>query len=119
MFVILESQQAAFRASGLAELREVLVAHVRECFPGRCAALGAAALPGHVEDGMRRAAAHGLTLERDISAYVELMVVFGTDFEHDLRFPWARPLTEAPELDPSARIHAAFVGALAALSGNT
>lgn len=119
MFVISGSQQAAFRASGHAALREVLVAHVRACFPGRCAALGADALPGHIEDGMRRAAALGLTLERDISAYVELMVVFGPDFEHDSRFPWASPLTEATALDPSARIQAAFVGALAALSPST
>lgn len=118
MFVISGSQQAAFRAGGLAELREVLVAHVSECFPARCAALGAGALPGHVEDGMRRAAAHGLTLERDISAYVELMVVFGSDFEHDPRFPWARSLTEATALEPSARIQAAFVGALASLAEN-
>ena len=118
MFVIPGSQQAAFRASGLADLREVLVAHVRECFPKRCAALGADALPAHIEDGMRRAAAHGLTLERDISAYVELMIVFGPDFEHESRFPWASPLTEAMGLDPSARIRAAFAGALAALSRN-
>jgi hypothetical protein len=118
MFIISRSQQAAFRASGLAELREVLVAHVRECFPGRCAALGAEALPGHVEDGMHRAAAHGLTLERDISAYVELMLVFGPGFEHDSRFPWASQLTKAMGLDPSARIRAAFAGALAALSRN-
>ena len=115
MFVISGSQQAAFRASGLAELREVLAARVRACFPARCAALGAA-LPGHVEDGMRRAAAHGLALERDISAYVELMIAFGPGFEHDPRFPWARPLTEAVDLDPSARIQATFAGALAALS---
>lgn len=118
MFVISGTQQAAFRDGGLAELREVLVAHVRECFPARCAALGAEALPAHVEDGMRRAAAHGLTLGRDISAYVELMVAFGPDFEHDSRFPWARPLTQATGLDPSARIQAAFVAALAELSEN-
>ena len=64
------------------------------------------------------AAAHGLTFERDISAYVELMFVFGPDFEHDSRFPWARPLAEASEFDPSALIQATFVGALAALSEN-
>ena len=116
MFVISGKQQAAFRASGLAELRDALAAHVRACFPARCAALGADALPGHIEDGMRRAAAHGLTLERDISAYVELMVVFGPDFEHDSRFPWASPLAEGTALEPSARIQAAFAGALAALS---
>ena len=118
MFVIPASQQAAFRERGLADLREVLVAHVRACFPGPCAALGAHALPGHVEDGMRRASAHGLTLERDIGAYVELMIVFGPGFEHDSRFPWSSPLTEATGLDPSARLQAAFAGALAALSRN-
>ncbi len=118
MFVIRATQQAAFRERGLAELRDVLVAHARACFPRRCAALGADALPAYVEDGMRRAAAHALTLERDIGAYVELMLVFGPGFEHDSRFPWASPLTEAKGLDPSARIQASFAGALAALSRN-
>lgn len=116
MFVIAASQQAAFRERGLAELRDTLVAPVRACFPRRCAALGAEALPGCVEGGMRRAAAHGLTLERDVGAYVELMSVFGPGFEHDSRFPWASLLTESPDLDPTARIEATFAAALAALS---
>lgn len=116
MFVIPVSQQAAFRERGLAELRDTLVAHVRACFPRRCAVLGAEALPGCVEDGMRRAAAHGLSLERDIGAYVELTIVFGPGFEHDSHCPWASILTEASDLDPSARIQATFAGALAALS---
>jgi hypothetical protein len=118
MFVIPASQQAAFRERGLAELRDALVAHARACFPRRCANIGADALPAHVEDGMRRAAAHGLTLERDIGAYVDLTIVFGPGFEHDSHCPWASLLTEATDLDPSARIQATFAGALAALSSN-
>jgi hypothetical protein len=120
MFVMTEHQRAAFRARGFADLREALLAHVIECFPARCAALGAEALAAHVEDGMRRAEAHGLALERDISAYVELMMVFGPDFEHDARFSWARPLADAGgSPDPSARIQATFAGALAALATDT
>ncbi len=116
MFVILAHQEAAFRESGLASLRGTLVAHVRACFPAECEGLGAEALQALVEDGMRRAAAHGLSLDRDVGTYVDLLVVFGPDFEHDARFPWARPLTEATHLPPSARIQASFEGALAALA---
>ena len=113
-----EQQCAAFRAQGLAELREVLLGHVIECFPAACAALGAEALGLHVERAMRRAEVHGLTLERDICAYVELTIVFGPDFECDVRHAWARPLREAREHDPSARIQATFAGALAALAAD-
>ena len=116
MFVILAHQEAAFREHGLASLRETLMAHVRACFPAECEELDAAALQALVEDGMRRAAAHGLSLDRDIGTYVDLLVVFGPDFEHDPRFPWARPLIEATHLSPSARIQASFEGALAALA---
>ena len=116
MFVMTENQRAAFRARGFADLREALLAHVIECFPDRCAAIGAGALEAHVDDGMRRAEALGLVLEHDIGAYVELTIVFGSDFDRDPRFPWARPLREPGEHDPSARIQAAFAGALAALA---
>jgi len=116
MFVILAHQEAAFRERGLAELREALTTHVRACFPDQCEDPGAEALQALVEDGMRRATAHGLSLDRDIGTYVDLLVVFGPDFEHDARFPWARPLTEATHLPPSARLKASFEGALAALT---
>lgn len=118
MFVMTGHQRAAFRAQGFADLREALLAHVIECFPDRGAALGAAALADWIDDGMRRAEAHGLELERDICAYVELMIVFGTDFESDPRFPWAHPLRAREEHDPSVRIRATFAGALAALAAD-
>ncbi|MEP7122588.1 MAG: hypothetical protein ABJE95_16820 [Byssovorax sp.] len=115
MFVMTGHQREAFRARGFADLREALLAHVIECFPARAAEFEAVALARHVEDGMRRAEGHGLRLERDICAYVELMIVFGSGFETDPRCPWATALRPGEEHDPSARIQATFAGALAAL----
>ena len=116
MFVMTGHQRAAFRARGFADLREALVAHVIVCFPERLAAVGAASLARHVEDGMRRAESHGLALDRDVGAYVELMIAFGEGFETDPRFPWARALCAPEEHDPSVRIQATFAAALAALA---
>jgi hypothetical protein len=118
MFVMTGHQRAAFRAQGFADLREALLAHVIECFPDRCAPLGAAELADRIADGVRRAQAHGLELERDICAYVELTIVFGAGFEGDPRCPWARALGPGEEHDPSARIQATFAGALAALAAD-
>jgi hypothetical protein len=116
MFVILAHQEAIFRARGLAELRATLTAQVRAAFPAQCAGLDAEALQALVADGMRRAAAHGLTLDRDLGTYVDLMIVFGPSFEDDPGCPWARPLLDATHLSPSARLKASFEGALLALA---
>jgi hypothetical protein len=107
MLVIRDPQMAALglrhRAAFEARLRE----HLRRFFPERCAALGPGGLDEAVGHGVARAGAHGIVAERDVCKYVDLMFVFGRDFDLAARQPWAaRILRRHAASAPSARVEA-------------
>jgi hypothetical protein len=107
MLVIREPQMAALgrrhRAGFDARLRD----HLRRFFPERCAALGDVGLDEAIAHGVGRAHEHGLTAERDVCKYVDLMFVFGRDFDLPEQQPWAaRILRRLATSPPSARVEA-------------
>lgn len=58
-----------------------------------------------IRAGIERAAGYGLVAEREVSTFIDLLVIFGIDF--DRRLPWAREiLTDPASIDPAARVHA-------------
>jgi hypothetical protein len=42
-----------------------------------------------VQHGIKRAAGYGLTARRDVCKYIDLMIVFGRNFDTDRRYRWA------------------------------
>ena len=63
--------------------------HLGKFFPAACAALGEEQVRRVVRYGIERAASHGVTRERGVCAWVDLMFTFGRDFDRDPDLPWA------------------------------
>jgi hypothetical protein len=63
--------------------------HLHKFFPKECAALGEPKLRESIQHGIRRAAHYGITARRDVCKYIDLMIVFGRDFDTDSRSRWA------------------------------
>jgi hypothetical protein len=63
--------------------------HVLQFFPAKYSAAGPARIRELIRTGRERAAAYGITVRADVSKYIDLMVVFGRDFDTDPRYPWA------------------------------
>jgi hypothetical protein len=104
MFRMRSEQKQAFRADALHDFEERVVLHVGRCFAERRAALGDDGLRALIRLGIERAGGHGIVAERDVCKFVDLMLVFGADF--DRRCPWARESLDggtSPE-PPSARL---------------
>ena len=66
-----------------------MLAHLRRFFPSQCLAAGDQLLRETIQYGVRRAAGYGITAKRDVCKYIDLMVVFGRDFDTDRRALWA------------------------------
>lgn len=80
-------------------------AHIARCFPEQYAAMTREELDEIIAYGIERARAHGFTGERDVCKYIDLMCVFGRDFDGDDRLDWASTILDTRwPLDPSARI---------------
>lgn len=89
MLTIRERQMAVFADVEIKKFVEGMVVHLKKFFPRQCEAMGEPQLQETIRYGIKRAAAYGITTKRDVYQYVDLMVVFGRDFDTDNGLPWA------------------------------
>ena len=107
MLTIRKQQMAAFERAEVKKFVDRMVIHLNKFFSGKCAALGEPKLRETIRYGIKRAATHGITTERDVYKYVDLMIVFGADFDTDQRLPWAGEILRTRR-NPVAKIQALF-----------
>src|ERR1700722_4186278 len=105
MVVVRDAQVRAVAQPMRAAFAERLVARLTKKFPDACAALGEEGTRAAIWHGMERADAHGLEVDRDVCAYVDLTFMFGRDF--DVTLPWAAEALEKPAGARMDALHAA------------
>lgn len=111
MFKIRREQKVAFREQALRDFEDRVVGHVERCFPERREVLGEGGVREVIRLGLERAAMHGIVAERDVCKFVDLMLVFGIDF--DRRCAWAREvLGENADADPFVKMSRLFERAM-------
>ena len=82
MAALEEAMQRAF------ELR--VRSHLRACFPESAAAYSDDQLLSIIHENVARARGYGITLEEDVTRFLEYVVLYGPEF--DLTQPWARDI---------------------------
>ena len=87
---------------------ERMVGHVREYFPQQFGKLGEPAVREWIEDGIGRAGGYGIVAERDVCKFIDIMIVFGREFDTDPACPWAKPILTAQPTDPTSRMEVLF-----------
>ena len=112
MFKMRREQMSGYREAALRDFEDEVVSHVRRCLPEHETHLGDGGLRTVIRLGIARAAAFGVTAARDVCKFIDLMLVFGVDF--DERCAWAGEILAAPEpADPFRRmrlLHARALG---------
>ncbi|HEX3879294.1 MAG TPA: hypothetical protein VHW24_20070 [Bryobacteraceae bacterium] len=88
-----------------------MLRHLERFFPEECRASGTQAMAEFVAYGRARAARYGFTSRRDVCKYIDLMMVFGRDFDVDENLPWAAPIL-ARKGDAAATMRALFAAAI-------
>jgi hypothetical protein len=89
MLTIRKEQMAVFEAAEMNKFVEHMLVHLNKVFPNQCQALGEAKMRETIQHGIKRAAAYGITAERDVCKYIDLMIVFGRDFDVAPECAWA------------------------------
>ena len=102
---IRQRQMAVFSQVEVQKFEAWVAAHLKRFFPRQCAAVGDLRLQDTVHYGVQRAAAHGITAKCDVCRYIDLMIVFGRDFDTDRRTRWAGQIL-GHRRPPRARMHA-------------
>lgn len=95
---------AALNADMRRRFEARMLAHVRKFFPQRCAMLRDAGTMEWIASGIDRAAKYGIKAEVDVCRYIDVMFIFGPEFDADSRFPWAARILNASPAPARARV---------------
>ena len=116
MLTIREAQFAVLSQVEVEKFQEWMLAHLKIFFPQQCAAAGNQQLLEMVQYGIKRAAVYGFTAKRDVCKYIDLMILFGRDFDTDKRSRWAGEIL-AQRRNPSAKMQTLFTAGKLRLKG--
>jgi hypothetical protein len=94
MLKIRPEQIAVFSEAEVRKFEDWTLAHVKRFFPRQYATAGEAEIRRRIRDGIKRAAAYGITSKRDVCKFIDVMIMAGPEFESDSRFPWAKEILE-------------------------
>jgi hypothetical protein len=103
MLTIRREQLTVFSELEVRRFEDWTLAHLKSFFPRECTALGDRRLRETVQYGITRARTHGITSRRDVVKYIDLMVVFGRNFDTNKRLRWARDIL-AQRRQPDLRL---------------
>src|SRR6185369_45712 len=99
----------AFRRAAVETVEDRMVVHLNEWFPAQCKAGGEEKVRQTIRYGMERASAYGITAERDVCKYVDLMFVYSRDFDKDQSLTWpSAVLTDRAMRDPTVKMEALY-----------
>lgn len=102
---IRQEQLDEFSRREVRKFEDWVYGHLRKFFSDQCAAAGEEEIRGRIRYGIRRAGAYGITSQRDVCKFIDLIMMLGPDFEVSPRFPWAMEILKQPA-DSVARIAA-------------
>jgi len=104
MLTIRNSQMRVITAPKIEAFVERVRHHLAKCFPDAYRAIGGGAMAAHIRHGIERATRYGFASQREIVLYINLMFVFGSDFDKDPDFPWAADILDDNTLPQSQRM---------------
>jgi hypothetical protein len=112
--IIQPRQQKAFVAPMVENFVKRMIRHLREHFSKQVSGFDDAQLRTEIFVGVDRAAIHGYESERDVCKFIDLMVVFGSDFDTNPDYEWTERIDD-DSIPPHIRIDMVYDGGMASL----
>lgn len=105
MLTIRKKQMEALGRMMLDQFADEMVGHLRKFFPAACDSLGETGVNETIQYGISKAGKYGIEIHRDICRFIDLMFVFGRDFDTNPEVPWASRILNDPAItDADTRI---------------
>jgi len=79
--------------------------HLAKTWPDECAEIGEEHVREMVDDGIRSAAEHDITMDADVLGFIELYILLGPDFETSPDTPWAAEILNNETLDGELKVY--------------
>lgn len=112
MLTIRKEQLAVFGPVGKKIFEDKVLAHLKKVFPEKYEALGEPKLRETIQYGTQRATSYRITSERDVCKYIDLMILYGRDFDKDPAHTWAQSILQNQAIrNPTAKIERLYKAA--------
>lgn len=112
MLTLRKEQVAAFAFVGKKAFEDRVLAHIGRCFPEQFHSIGETKARETIRYGSGRATSYRILSERDVCRYIDLMILYGRDFDKDPALPWAQSILQNQAIrDPSSKIERLYKAA--------
>ena len=120
MLKIREEQMQAFEAAAMQNFEDEMVLHSQEFTPQLCKVLSEEQLRVALRRAMQRASSYGFTNRGPMRLYIELMFLYGSDFDTDPQYPSLGKILNAPgdQMQRAERIYEGLVDYQKNVSGS-
>lgn len=99
MLVIRRQQMEAFSQAALEAFETEMVVHCNDFSPQLCKVISEEQLRAAIRQAIDRARGYGFTNRGPVRLYIEMMLLFGSDFDNDPQYPWAGEILRSNESD--------------------
>ncbi len=103
MVVIRKQQMDDMSPDEVRKFEDRMLEHLRECFPEECEDMSEDELREMIRHGVDKAESYGIDAEDDVCGYIDVMAVFGPDFDTDPECAWAAAILNDESIDPEDR----------------
>src|SRR4051794_22518983 len=114
-------QVTTFPESSLRDFEDSLVGHLHAFIPQLAEALGEERLRKVIRYGLEHSRPYGFASGGSIRFFIEMIILFGAEFDSDPQYPWAKQILTDPSIaDPMVRgdrLHARAIEYLDKVSG--
>jgi hypothetical protein len=94
--LIRKSQFELFSTQEVQKFEDWMVSHLQKFFPSQCEPLGEGELRAFIQLGIVRAAHYEIREKREVCRFIDLMMVFGQDFDSSEQTSWAAEILSRP-----------------------
>jgi hypothetical protein len=98
MLIIRTEQMRAFEQSSLHRFAEEMLEHLKKFSPRHAGVIGEARIRRVIELGMERARKYEFSNQGPVRFYMELMFMYGSEFDTDPQLAWAAEVLNEPNL---------------------
>ena len=103
MLILRNEQMRAFDADRRRRFEQQMFEHARRYFPERCRMLGDEQTREWILHGIDRSGSYGIVSDRDVCKYIDVMFVYGREFDVDPQCRWAPKILGPQHTDPARK----------------
>jgi hypothetical protein len=111
MLTIRPEQMNVMSEQLLQKFQVKMIAHLKELFPKRTAALGDENLVALVQEGMSKSKTYAIVAERDVAKFIDLMLIVRRDLDVAKETSWAKGILNDKSLNGSEKIGRLYASA--------